>query len=200
MAKSSRPKKAPAKVEPSAPTKKATGAKKVKEPPKEPLVLPDEIFKKKGPKAKAPKTKAPKDKAPKVRKPRFRRSEGVLAVNDVPAAVRYYREVLGFSNEWFWGEPVNFGGVSRGDVGVMFHLQPHLQPNVVGHEHYFFVSNIDALYKEHQAAGAMIIDPIADRPWGLREYFVRDLNGYHLRFGESLRRIEERRKKSEKKK
>ncbi len=187
MAKSSRPQKAPPKVAPPARAKKAADAKKAKEP----LVLPDEIFRKKAPKP---------AKAPKVHKPRFRRSEAILAVSDVPATVRYYKDVLGFSNEWFWGEPATFGGVSRGDVGVMFHLQPHLQPHVAGHEHYIFVRDVDALYKEHQASGALIIDPIADRPWGLREYFVRDLNGYHLRFGEFLKKIEERRRKAEKKK
>jgi hypothetical protein len=33
------------------------------------------------------------------------------------------------------------------------------------------------------AAGALIIEPIENKPWNVREYTVRDCNGYHLRFG-----------------
>src|SRR5262245_36728031 len=36
------------------------------------------------------------------------RSEPILAVSDVVAAIRHYRDVLGFANEWTWGEPPDF--------------------------------------------------------------------------------------------
>jgi GNAT superfamily N-acetyltransferase/uncharacterized glyoxalase superfamily protein PhnB len=114
---------------------------------------------------------------------RLIRSDGILAVSDVIGAVRYYADVLGFGDEWTWGEPPDFGGVRWGKVSVMFCLQSELAARVAGHQHAFVVEGIDALHALHHRNGAEIISPLEAKPWGLREYTVRDLNGYHLRFG-----------------
>jgi catechol 2,3-dioxygenase-like lactoylglutathione lyase family enzyme len=114
------------------------------------------------------------------------RSEAILAVADVVATVRYYRDKLGFPREWLWGEPPDFGGVSWGKVGVMFCLQPALAANIEGHQHSFLVSGIDRLHERHCDNGVEVISPLEAKPWRLREYTVRDPNGYHLRFGEPV--------------
>jgi GNAT superfamily N-acetyltransferase len=114
------------------------------------------------------------------------RSEAILAVADVAAAVRYYRDKLGFAREWLWGEPPEVGGVSWGKVGVMFCLQPALAANIEGHQHSFLVTGIDRLHERHRDNGVQVISALEAKPWGLREYTVRDLNGYHLRFGEPI--------------
>lgn len=67
----------------------------------------------------------------------------------------------------------------------MFNLQPELAAKVEGHQHWFKVEEVDELYQAHLANGAQIVSEIADQPWGAREYVVRDLNGYHLRFAGS---------------
>jgi GNAT superfamily N-acetyltransferase/catechol 2,3-dioxygenase-like lactoylglutathione lyase family enzyme len=114
------------------------------------------------------------------------RSQAILAVADVPAAVRFYRDKLGFTGEWLWGDPPSFGGVSWGKVGIMFCLQPDLAARVEGHQHAFFVRGIDRLHELHRARGVEVVSPPEDKPWGLREYTVRDPNGYRLRFGEPV--------------
>ena len=114
------------------------------------------------------------------------RSEAILAVADVTATVRFYRDKLGFCGEWLWGDPTTFGGVSWGKAGVMFCLQPDLAAHVEGHQHYFFVSGIDRLYQRHRDNGVPVVSPLEAKPWGLREYTARDPNGYHLRFGEPI--------------
>jgi GNAT superfamily N-acetyltransferase/predicted enzyme related to lactoylglutathione lyase len=114
------------------------------------------------------------------------RSEAILAVADVAAAVRFYRDKLGFTGEWLWGDPPTFGGVSWGKGGVLFCLQPALAAQVEGHQHYFFVSGIDRLYDRHRESGVAVVSPLEAKPWGLREYTARDPNGYHLRFGEPV--------------
>ena len=114
------------------------------------------------------------------------RSEAILAVADVPAAVRFYRDKLGFTGEWLWGDPPTFGGVSWGRVHVMFCLQPALAAKVEGHQHAFFVTGLDQLYERHLQNSVQVISPLEAKPWGLREYTVRDINGYHLRFGEPV--------------
>jgi catechol 2,3-dioxygenase-like lactoylglutathione lyase family enzyme len=81
------------------------------------------------------------------------RSEAILAVADVAAAMRFYRDKLGFTGEWLWDDPPTFGGVSWGKVSVMFCLQPALAAKVEGHQHAFFVTGIERLYERHRDNG-----------------------------------------------
>jgi GNAT superfamily N-acetyltransferase len=111
------------------------------------------------------------------------RSEAIFAVSSVPDTVRFYREVLGFTGEWLWGTPPTFGGLSWGKAQIMLCRQPDLARLIEGHQHSFFCDDVNALHDRHRTADAPIISPIEDKPWGLREYTVRDLNGYYLRFG-----------------
>ena len=112
----------------------------------------------------------------------LQKSVPIFAVRDVHQTVAFYRDVLGFSGEWFWGEPASFGGASWGEVQVMFNQQPALAARLEGHQHHYWADEIEALCARHAAAGAAIISPIENKPWGIREYTVRDPNGYHLRF------------------
>jgi catechol 2,3-dioxygenase-like lactoylglutathione lyase family enzyme len=114
------------------------------------------------------------------------RSEAILAVADVVATVRFYRDKLGFTGEWLWGDPPSFGGVSWGKVGVMFCLEPDLAAKIEGHQHFFFVSGIDPLHERHRVNDVQVVSPLEAKPWGLREYTIRDLNGYYLRFAEPV--------------
>lgn len=114
---------------------------------------------------------------------RLKSAEAILAVGDVVAAAKFYREVLGFEREWLWGDPPSFGGVRWGAVQVMFCLQPDLALRVDGHQLAFFCDDINALRERHRSRGAPVISEIENKPWGMREYIVRDPNGYHLRFG-----------------
>jgi GNAT superfamily N-acetyltransferase len=115
----------------------------------------------------------------------LRSSEPIFTVVDVVATVRYYGAVLGFTSEWLWGDPPDFGGVRWGRFGVMFAQQNTAGAPVGGQWHAFFVNGVDALYELHRQKGATIFSPLEAKPWGLREYTVRDLNGHYLRFGEA---------------
>jgi len=116
----------------------------------------------------------------------FTASEAILAVSDVRATVAFYRDVLGFTEEWLWsggsddGTPT-FGGVRCGQAHIMFSLQPQLQPKIEGHTHWLRVEDAQGMYERHKSAGAQIVREIENKPWGFREYTVRDPNGYHLR-------------------
>lgn len=114
----------------------------------------------------------------------LRSSEPIFPVTDVVATTRYYREVLGFEQDWLWGNPPDFGGVRWGKIGAMFALQSNPDAQVGGQWHSFFVEGIDLLYSLHNRNGATIHSPLESKPWGLREYTVRDLNGHYLRFGQ----------------
>src|SRR3954466_11449288 len=105
-------------------------------------------------------------------------SSPIFATTDVAASARFYEEVLGFQSSWTYGTPATFAGASFGNVQIMFSYQPDLAAKVEGHEHWLAVEDVDALYSAHVERGAQIVSPIENKPWGRREYVVRDPNGY----------------------
>jgi ribosomal protein S18 acetylase RimI-like enzyme len=109
-------------------------------------------------------------------------STPIFAASDIQATLQFYRDVLGFDSSWTWGDPPTFGSVSLNGNTIMFNLQPDLAKQIEGHQHWFKCEAVDDLYRLHVERGAAIVSPIEDKPWGAREYVVRDLNGYHLRF------------------
>lgn len=103
-----------------------------------------------------------------------------LPVPDVLAAVEFYTNKLGFTLCFTWGEPVTMAGVNLGEVQV-FLEQGTPASGRVGVS--FVVGDADELYAFHQANGVEIVVEVEDRPYGLRDYAVRDPYGYTLSFG-----------------
>lgn len=108
-------------------------------------------------------------------------SEPIFSVRDVKATVRFYREVLGFEREWFWGTPTDFGGVQSARVHVMFQQVPAGKP-IAPQSHWFRSDDIRKLHDQHRAAGANITSPLENKPWNAAEYTVTDPDGHELRF------------------
>ena len=106
-----------------------------------------------------------------------------LPVSDVRAGVDFYTNKLGFRLGFTWGEPPTIAGVNLGNVQMFLE---HGTPNPAGCAVYFVVGNADELYEFQRANGVEIIQTPGDRPYGLRDYRVRDLNGYELGFGQHL--------------
>jgi catechol 2,3-dioxygenase-like lactoylglutathione lyase family enzyme len=106
-----------------------------------------------------------------------------LAVGDIPAAVEFYTQKLGFTLAFTWGEPPTFAGVNLGKVQMF--LQKGT-PDPKGCSVYFLVGDADQLYAFHRANGVEVAQEIGDRDYAIRDYVVRDLNGYYLSFGHHL--------------
>jgi len=106
----------------------------------------------------------------------------ILHVRSLQASQRYYRDSLGFKIDWEHGEPPDFGAVSRGDA-VLFMCQG-CQGNP-GSWMMIFTPSVDRLYDEISREGAIIKQPPADMPWGLREMQVADPDGNVIRFARS---------------
>ena len=96
-----------------------------------------------------------------------------LPVADVERAQQYYRDALGFEIGWLYpGKEI--GAVQRGKAVIFFRKkEPPFQPAV----HWVFAEAIDATYPEMKALGANIVDPLETKPWGLRQFTVKDLDG-----------------------
>jgi len=39
---------------------------------------------------------------------------------------------------------------------------------------------------EYQQAGVELTQPLADKPWGMREFGIRTIDGHRLMFGQEL--------------
>jgi catechol 2,3-dioxygenase-like lactoylglutathione lyase family enzyme len=106
-----------------------------------------------------------------------------LYVPDIPAAVDFYEKKLGFLVAFTLGDPPNMAGVNLGDVQMFLEKGT---PAPQGCSVYFVVGNADELFEFHRAGGVEVVRPPQDQPYELRDYLVRDLNGYHLFFGHRL--------------
>lgn len=106
-----------------------------------------------------------------------------LAVRDLSAAIDYYVQKLGFLLAFAEGQPPTFAGVNLGQVQTFLRDG---EPSPQGCSVYFVVSDADQLFEFHRATGANIARPPEDQAYGLRDYTVRDLDGYCLTFGHRL--------------
>ena len=121
---------------------------------------------------------------------RYKAAVPVIATDNVPAALDYYTRVLGFKKHFSYGNPPVYAGIRRDEMLLYLTLDPELVSTLKESRLYpdvfLWVEDVDAAYQEHRASGAKIIEEIADRPWGARQYVVEDPNGYHLKFAEPI--------------
>jgi uncharacterized glyoxalase superfamily protein PhnB len=103
-------------------------------------------------------------------------------VPDIVAAVKFYTSVLGFEQDWLWGDPPRHGAVRRDKVQIQFGLNASMAARVSGMQYFLFVDGVEEWHALHRKGGAEICSAIENKPWGLREYTVRDPWGYELRF------------------
>jgi len=100
----------------------------------------------------------------------------VLPVADLVKAQEYYRDVLQFTINWRDGD--YFGQVSNGEVSLFFQKAESPLPSFTI---ILNTENADTIYEAAKSAGADIVEPIATRYWGMREFSLRDQNGHILR-------------------
>lgn len=114
--------------------------------------------------------------------PTLMHAEPVLAVKDVSETVLYWHDVLGFPGKWTWGEPVNHGGVSWQGVFIQFTLNPELAAASKGNCIWIRVRQLELLYEIHQKKNVEIVEELRNKPWGMADYTVKDINGYYIIF------------------
>lgn len=127
-----------------------------------------------------------------VAKAKLTASAPVLLVADVVRAAAYYRDQLGFEVK-LYHQPPTFSIVSRDACTVMLaqasdptRIVPNWKIHSSTNNVYFWVDDVDALYAEYQASGAIIDYTLYDTPWGTREFGIQDIDGYDVTFGKVL--------------
>jgi catechol 2,3-dioxygenase-like lactoylglutathione lyase family enzyme len=115
-------------------------------------------------------------------------------VKNVPIALAFYRDRLGFDITFQGPEPddIFFGIVQRGAAMIMFkHIGVDPVPNYtrdVGKgdarwDAYLYVPDPDALAAEFTSRDVEFFEPLKDTHDGLRGFEVKDADGYLLFFG-----------------
>src|SRR5262245_8443978 len=121
----------------------------------------------------------------------FHSAVPVISTDDVAASVEYFVRKLGFAPDFVWGDPPVYAGVKAGDAEVYLTYAPAtshaIREHALAPDVFLWVNGIDEIYAEHCAKGATIVEELSVRPWGARQYVVREPNGYHLKIAEPLR-------------
>jgi hypothetical protein len=138
----------------------------------------------------------------------LRSSAPVFAVRDLGAAMAFY-ERLGFAVR---GYDAGYGYATREGLRLHLRASPKIEPFSNYSEVFVETVEVDRLHEEWQACGLLAVpgaidselrtevrrrwdagDPVGllsrrveDKPWGVREFGLRDLDNNHLRFGRQI--------------
>ena len=106
-----------------------------------------------------------------------------LPVDNLERSLSYYRNQLGFKAavEMPGGE---YAIVERDDIAI--HLFGRNRDKTSPMAVHIFVDDLEGLHEELSGRGARITQPIERKPWGNREFRVRDDAGNEIKFTEPL--------------
>ena len=115
-----------------------------------------------------------------------------LFVEDMGASIAFYTEVLAF--EIARHEPDDYASLRLGGIllgigpvaklpeeGGYFGRDISAHRRGLGVEIVLEVDDVDGWRDRVAASGHLILEPLRDRPWGLRDFRISDPDGYYLR-------------------
>jgi len=109
----------------------------------------------------------------------------VLAVNSIDDTILFYRNTLGFECV---SRVEGWAALRKDEIEIMISLpnahEPFEKPTLTG-SIYFNCSNVDELWDEIKDT-SNVVYPLEDFYYGMREFAIRDNNGYILQFGQEI--------------
>lgn len=120
-------------------------------------------------------------------KPSILETRYVLAVKNLQSSANFYIEKLGFATDWAqdgWHQLRRDGivvmlGECADDVAA-FETRNH------SYFAYIRVEGLDALFGEFYSKGVDMLSHPKDKPWGMREFGIRTVDGHRIMFGETI--------------
>lgn len=120
-------------------------------------------------------------------------SAPVLLVRDVLASAEHYRDAMGFAFDRFFGDPPSFVILGRDGMHVMLKqvedhskIVPRWRSSDGLWDMYFWVDDVEEIYREFLDRGAKIDYELCDQPYGCREFGTQDLDGHDIGFGQVM--------------
>ena len=100
----------------------------------------------------------------------------IVSVADRSRALVLYRDALGLAEKYTAGEMVMLA-IPGVETELLLHERPPT-PGLAGVAVSFLVSDVDAATAAAEKAGAKVIDPPANQPWGERQSVLTDPDGH----------------------
>jgi len=105
-----------------------------------------------------------------------------LPVQNLQSSLGYYQQQLGFEVAVVMPSG-DYAIVERDDIAIHLFEQKSEKSPVAVH---IFVEDLDGLHEELNGRGAQITQHIERKPWGNRDFRVRDDGGNEIKFTEPL--------------
>ncbi|PWT74817.1 MAG: hypothetical protein C5B59_10225 [Bacteroidetes bacterium] len=122
-----------------------------------------------------------------MKEKKFIRSNPHLPVINLQSTIDYYRDTLGFYDEWTFGD--KDGGIRRQEMRLLFAEDPEFVSHINNDQHHlpllWFVDNIEEVLAEWKTRKIEIVDVLRTHPYGGKEFAFIDVNGYYIRVAES---------------
>jgi catechol 2,3-dioxygenase-like lactoylglutathione lyase family enzyme len=111
----------------------------------------------------------------------------VFVVSDIARSTEHYRDALGFSVTFEYGNPISYVCLCRDEV-VVHLLAARQTKRLPGNGAIcIFVKDVDAVHTEFVERGARVVKPPQDYDYGMRDFNVVDLDDNQLTFGTESR-------------
>ena len=111
----------------------------------------------------------------------------VLAVKDLRIETDYYIDKLGFDRDF---TVPGWEFLSFGEFKVMLgECADEMTAEATGNHSWFahaLIENVDEVYEELTERGAKILSPIANQPWGIREFSIVTPDGHRIVYGQLI--------------
>ncbi len=116
-------------------------------------------------------------------------SATIFPVENPLLSAEYYRDKLGFEITFQWKNPPSYVVTKLGE-SVSIHFvkrQDDGQPSPTHTTVMIFVHNVDKVYEKMRENAVDVINPLETRDYGMRDFDIRDPNGYILSFAQGIR-------------
>jgi DNA-binding transcriptional MerR regulator len=113
-----------------------------------------------------------------------------LPVTDLGRSIGYYQEMLGLRVAWRTTDD-SLAALASGEIEMLLLVAWTGDTAPPAQSAYVYVEDPDALCEELRQAGADILDPVASRPNGMRDFVVRDPDGHSFTLGRGEERLRE---------
>lgn len=107
----------------------------------------------------------------------------MLQTSDMDRTIAWYSDVLGFRCVSRMGD--GWCRLEQDGVSLMFMRNDHVGSPHATATQYIYVDDVDALWSRLEGRVAAEWGP-EDMPYGLREFAIKDPDGYLLSFGQSV--------------
>jgi DNA-binding transcriptional MerR regulator len=105
-----------------------------------------------------------------------------VPVSDLDRSITYYQEVLGLDLAWRTDDG-QLAAIATGGIEILLLVPWAGEQPPTPQSFYVYVEDPDALCVEFEQAGANVVDTVALRPYGMRDFAVQDPDGHRFTLG-----------------